>query len=155
MYDEIYRIPLIVSHPACENPGTTCDEFAYLHEIMPTILDAAGCEGPDDLDGQSLLPAALGQEYANGREEIYAVFERHFTVVNQRMVRTRTHQFTFNSGDQGELYDLVKDPCQLENVYGRPEYEDVRRDLMERMDRHMRELGDPLGGWFRRIKGAY
>ncbi|MFH1573346.1 MAG: sulfatase/phosphatase domain-containing protein, partial [Acidobacteriota bacterium] len=95
------------------------------------------------------------REYANGREEIYAVFDRHFTIVNQRMVRTRTHQFTFNSGDQGELYDLERDPYQLENVYGNPGYEEVRQDLMNRMDRRMRELGDPLYGWFRRIKGAY
>lgn len=71
------------------------------------------------------------------------------------MVRTRTHQFTFNSGDQGELYDLVQDPYQLHNVYGQPEYEAVRVDLMARMDRHMEELQDPLRGWFRRVGPVY
>ena len=155
MYDEIYRIPLVVAHPNCENPGAVCDEFVYLQELMPTILEAAGLEPPEELDGQSILPATLGRDYRNGREEIYALFDRHFTVVNQRMIRTRTHQFTFNSGDQGELYDLEKDPHQLDNVYGQPEYEEVRLDLIERMGRHMEELGDPLRGWFNRIKGAY
>ena len=155
MYDEIYRIPLVIAHPDCQAPGTACDEFVYLHEIMLSSLDAAGLEVPADLDGQSFLPAMEGRPFANGREEVYCVFDRHFTVVNQRMVRTRTHQFTFNSGDPGELYDLQRDPCQLDNVYGDPAYEAVRQDLMGRMNRYMEELGDPLRGWFGRIKGAY
>ena len=155
MYDEIYRIPLVIAHPDCQAPGTACDEFVYLHEIMLSSLDAAGLDVPADLDGQSFLPAIEGRPFANGREEVYCVFDRHFTVANQRMVRTRTHQFTFNSGDPGELYDLQRDPYQLDNVYGDPAYEAVRQDLIGRMDRYMEELGDPLRGWFGRIKGAY
>ena len=155
MYDEIYRIPLVIAHPDCQAPGTACDEFVYLHEIMLSSLDAAGLDFPADLDGQSFLPAIEGRPFANGREEVYCVFDRHFTVANQRMVRTRTHQFTFNSGDPGELYDLQRDPYQLDNVYGDPAYEAVRQDLMGRMNRYMEELGDPLRGWFGRIKGAY
>ena len=155
MYDEIYRIPLVIAHPDCQAPGTACDEFVYLHEIMLSSLDAAGLSVPTDLDGQSFLPAMEGRPFANGREEVYCVFDRHFTVANQRMVRTRTHQFTFNSGDPGELYDLQRDPYQLDNVYGDPAYEAVRQDLLGRMDRYLEELGDPLRGWFGRIKGAY
>jgi hypothetical protein len=71
------------------------------------------------------------------------------------MVRTRTHQLTFNAGDQGELYDLVADPYQLNNVYGQPAYEEVRLDLMTRMEAYMVELGDPLLGWFRRMGPVY
>ena len=155
MYDEIYRIPLVIAHPDCQAPGTACDEFVYLQEIMLSSLDAAGIDVPADLDGQSFLPAIEGRPFANGREEVYCVFDRHFTVANQRMVRTRTHQFTFNSGDPGELYDLQRDPYQLDNVYGDSAYEAVRQDLIGRMDRYMEELGDPLRGWFGRIKGAY
>ena len=68
---------------------------------------------------------------------------------------TRTHQLTFNSADPGELYDLTTDPYQLRNVHGLAEYADVQRDLMARMERYMRELKDPLYGWFRRISGVY
>ncbi len=115
----------------------------------------AGLDVPEDMDGGSFLPAMLGDSTPNGRDEVYCVFDRHFTNVNQRMVRTRTHQLTFNSGDQGELYDLVADPYQLHNVYGQPEYEEVRQDLMARMERYMIELGDPLHGWFSRVGPVY
>ena len=155
MYDEIYRIPLVIAHPECQAPGTACNEFVYLQEIMLSALDAAGLAVPDALDGESFLPAIEGKPYHNGREEVYCVFDRHFTVANQRMVRTRTHQFTFNSGDPGELYDLAEDPYQLDNRYGDPAYEDVQQDLIGRMDSYMSELNDPLRSWFARIKGAY
>jgi len=145
MYDEIY----------CENPGSANDEFVYLHELMPSFIDLAGGDVPTDLDGESFAAALRGQDYRNGRQEVYCVFDRHFTPVRQRMVRTRTHQLTFNAGDPGELYDLAADPYQLRNVYGEPAYDDVRLDLLDRMERYMQELGDPLYGWFRRIKAVY
>lgn len=154
MYDEIYRIPLVVAHPECAAPGSVNDDFVYLHELTPTFLEMAGVDGAA-LDGNSFLPAMLGDHDPNGREEVYCVFHCHFTNAEQRMVRTRTHQFTFNSGDAGELYDLVADPYQLTNVYGQPEYEAVRQDLMARMGRYMDELGDPLRGWFGRVGPVY
>ncbi|MBX3052022.1 MAG: sulfatase-like hydrolase/transferase [Caldilineaceae bacterium] len=154
MYDEIYRIPLVVAHPDCAAPGSVNDDFVCLHEVTPSFLEIAGVEGAE-MDGQSFLPAMLGDHTPNGREEVYCVFHRHFTVAEQRMVRTRTHQFTFNSGDAGELYDLVADPYQLHNVYGQPEYESVRQDLMARMKRYMDELDDPLRGWFGRVGPVY
>jgi hypothetical protein len=71
------------------------------------------------------------------------------------MVRTRNHQLTFNSCDTGELYDLAADPFQLNNVYGFPEYESVRLDLLDRMERYMRGLDDPVYPWFRSMKSRY
>jgi arylsulfatase A-like enzyme len=155
MYDEIYRIPLVVYHPDCENPGTVNDDLVYLQELMCTVLDAAGVAVPEELDGDSFLDATLGRDTDWDRDDVYCVFERHFTVAQQRMVRTRTHQLTFNSADQGELYDLVQDPHQLHNVYGEPAYDATRRDLGDRMQAHMERLRDPLLGRFRSIWNVY
>ncbi len=155
MYDEIYRIPFVVAHPQCKNPGTTNNDFVYLHECMPSFIEAAGLDVPNNLDGQSFYPAMCGNQTSNNREEVFCVFDRHFTVANQRMVRTRTHQFTFNPSDIGELYDLEKDPYQLENHFGDPAYAHVQKDLMARMGRYMDELGDSQRNWFRRMSPVY
>lgn len=155
MYDEIYRIPMIVAHPECQNAGRTYQDFVYLHDIMPSMLDIANVNLPNNLDGESILPCMLGQDYHNDREEVYCVFNSHFFPVNQRMIRTKTHQFTFNPGDIGELYDLVNDPYQLNNVYENPEYEEIRLDLIARMDSYMYKLKDPVHRWFRKVIGIY
>jgi arylsulfatase A-like enzyme len=155
MYDEIYRIPFVVAHPQCENPGSTNHDFVYLHECMPSFIEAAGLDAPTNLDGQSFYPAMCGDQTPNNREEVFCVFDRHFTIANQRMVRTRTHQFTFNPADIGELYDLEKDPYQLKNHFGEPAYAEVQKDLMKRMGRYMNELGDSQSSWFRRMSPVY
>ena len=155
MYDEIYRIPLIVQHPRGKKPGSVNEDFVYLNEIMNTIVEVATGEEPDGLDGRSILPQIMGADWSNGREEVFCTFEEHFFAANQRMIRTRKHQFTFNPGDRGELYDLDNDPFQLNNVYEDAAYESVRQDLMLRMENYMKELNDPQYQWFRRIKGAY
>ena len=155
MYDEIYRIPLVVSHPDCKSPGSVNNDFVYLHEVASSIIEAAGLEVPDHLDGNSFEAAMRADSEPSERDDVYCIFNSHFTTPNQRMVRTRTHQFTFNPNDIGELYDLVKDPYQLDNRFGDPAYADVQADLMARMDRHMEELGDPILSWFRRISPVY
>lgn len=151
MYDEIYRIPLVVAHPDCRRPGSASDEFVYLHDLAGTITDIAGAGEPEEFDGRSLLAACRGEDLPWRREEIYCTFDRHFTVANQRMVRTATHQLTFNSADREELYDLVKDPFQLVNLSEDPEYASIRQDLLGRMRRYIRDLDDPIGKWFDRL----
>ncbi|HCR16061.1 MAG TPA: sulfatase, partial [Candidatus Latescibacteria bacterium] len=106
---------------------------------------------PESMDGESFLPAMIGASGPNGRDEVFCVFDRHFTIANQRMVRTRRHQLTFNSSDTGEIYDLEIDPYQLDNRYHDPNYASVRSDLLNRMERYMTDLGDPVYSWFRRI----
>lgn len=155
MYDEIYRIPMVVAHPDCENPGSANDNFVYLQDLTTSCIDMAGAPVPTNLDSTSFLSAMLGDHSANDRESIYAVFHRHFTNAEQRMVRTKTHQFTFNSGDQGELYDLIADPYQLNNVYGQSAYKTVQQDLIDQMGTYMQDLNDPLYGWFKRVSPVY
>jgi len=147
---------MVVAQP--DAAGIINDDFVYLHDLMPTILESAGIPIPRGLDGVSLVPAINGRPQdgqASLRDDVFCLIDAHFFTVNQRMVRTRTHQFTFNPGEFGELYDLVKDPYQLDNVYEEPEYGAVRDDLMDRMDRHMRNACDPTHTWFKRIRGVY
>ena len=42
-----------------------------------------------------------------------------------------------------ELYDLRKDPWQLENVADKPEYAKAKKDMRARLDKWMKETGDP------------
>ena len=41
-----------------------------------------------------------------------------------------------------ELYDLKKDPWQLENVADKPEYAKAKKDMRARLDKWMKETGD-------------
>ncbi|HEU5316422.1 MAG TPA: sulfatase-like hydrolase/transferase [Chloroflexota bacterium] len=55
------------------------------------------------------------------------------SVCRATSIRTMTHRLVRRPLDTSELYDLTRDPRELENVYDRPEHAAVQRDLERRM----------------------
>ena len=61
------------------------------------------------------------------------------------MVRTERHKLTVAHGqDTGELYDLDADPTETSNLWGNPDYREVRHGLMMQMLDRMVWTVDPL-----------
>ena len=154
-YEQCYRLPMVAAHPACEDPGSVCDEFVYLHDLFPTILEVAGLNPPDVPDSQSILDNMLGRAAPTGRDSIYTAFHSQIFPLEQRMVRTRTHKFVYNVSDMGELYDLVNDPWEMRNLIDLPETRVVQNELMESMREHMVRLNDPVLRRFDMIRHVY
>jgi hypothetical protein len=71
------------------------------------------------------------------------------------MIRTHKYKFIFNSPTSGELYDLHKDPNEMLNHISDPEYNSIKKELIELLLTEMKRLNDPLSGWFGRIKDVY
>ncbi len=58
-------------------------------------------------------------------------------------MRTYKHKLIyFNRIDQWELYDLKKDPTEMNNVYDDPHYINVVKKLKKELKRLQNELGD-------------
>lgn len=58
------------------------------------------------------------------------------------MVRTKTHKYVHRLYEQDELYDLKKDPMELNNVADRPEYRQLRSEMEKRLLRFFMETAD-------------
>jgi len=61
LYEELVRIPLIVRLPGGERGGRRVNEFVQPADLMPTILDLAGIEAANTVQGTSLVPLVEGQ----------------------------------------------------------------------------------------------
>src|SRR5438270_10395471 len=55
-YEESMRIPLIVHCPEVIKPGSDVRQMVANIDIAPTILEAAGLQPPESMDGRSFLP---------------------------------------------------------------------------------------------------
>ena len=55
-YEESMRVPMLAQCPELINPGTEVKQIVANIDVGPTILDAAGVQGPADVDGRSFLP---------------------------------------------------------------------------------------------------
>ncbi len=118
-YEEAHRALLLVRGPGVA-PGTRSDELAGNIDLLSTAAAIAGVPPPDFVDGRSLLPALLGGTLSRQSLALEALEIR--TAPNGGNYRGWvSKQGMFNKmlpTGEGEAYDLVNDPYQLENIWG-------------------------------------
>lgn len=146
MYDDIYRVPLVVRLPGAPG-GRVEDRFATLTDLTPTFLDLAGVPAPPEYDGVSLLPLVRDEPAPGWRREVTAEFHGHHFPYPQRMLRTERYKLVINPADVNELYDLAADPHELLNRYEHPELTGVRRALTGRLYELLKARGDNFYHW--------
>ena len=145
MYDDTYRIPLVVRGPGVAGSGRVCDDLVSLMDLMPTFLEAADVPVPDDIDARSLWPALRDETDRDEREAVFGEYHGdEMGLYSQRMVRTKRYKYVFNAPDIDELYDLRSDPHELRNLVSHPDYGDVRSRLRDRLAEWMDDTGDPI-----------
>ena len=127
VYEEAIRVPLLIRGSGVPR-GVREDSVVGNVDLAPTILELAGATPTVAVDGRSLVPVARG-EGPEDRAILLEVFERssgRFTGV-----RSRRYSYAHYEGGTRELYDLERDPEQLESVHDDPRYATVRQRLAE------------------------
>ncbi len=139
MYEESLRMPFLVRWPAAIKPGTVSEAIGLNVDFAPTFLDAARLPVPADMQGRSLLPVLQGRPPADWRTSMYYRYYHdpgHHNTRAHYGVRTQTHKLIyFWKKDQWELFDLVKDPHELQNLYGKPGQEQLTASLKAELQR--------------------
>ncbi len=145
LYESSVRIPLIVSCPARIGKGTKIDTPARIYDIVPTILDYAGLEIPEVVEGRSLRPA-IDEEDAQSRPALLELarlsketgYDQHFSLRlgNHKLIVVQVREWSKEkpydlSGavldERYELYDLLVDPEEKQNLA------DEKPDIVARM----------------------
>jgi arylsulfatase A-like enzyme len=142
LYDTVLRVPLLLRCPARVPRGFVVDELAQTTDLMPTILRMV--DVPEDagkLEGRALLQdghATPGPGFAISEcfRPNLAAFRRRFPEcdvrgldVRKKAIRTKREKFVWQSAEANELYDLVADAGERNNLIER---EPVRADRLRR-----------------------
>ena len=102
------KSPYLVRWPDAVRPGTEIDALVASIDYMPTILEIAGIEKPEGMDGTSLCPLLTGTKQEQ-YDDIYTTFfktaknevtkaERHYPM---RCVQTRQYAYIYNAWSDG------------------------------------------------------
>ena len=146
MYEESIRMPFLVRWPAVIRPGTRIDAMGLNIDFAPTFLDAAGLPPSADMQGRSLVPVLHARTPRDWRTAMYYRYYHdpgHHNTRAHYGIRTRTHKLIyFWKKDQWELYDLVKDPQEMHNLYGQPGQAALTATLKTELARLKREAKD-------------
>ncbi len=149
MYEESYRMPLMVRWPGHIAPGSINTDLVSNLDFAQTFLDLADTDIPSDMQGLSLKPLFSGQTPSNWRKSLfyqYYEFPGPHSVRRHLGVRDARYKLMhFYNLDEWELYDLKQDPREMRSVYGSPEYAAVTERLkgeLKRLRRHYRVPDD-------------
>jgi len=140
-YEEAIRTPFVVRFPSLiKDPGSRRNQMALNIDIAPTLLDIAGAPVPSDMDGESFAPILKDQD-APGRKAWLLEFWKYFpeNTPSYTGIRTETHKYIeYEKTLRPQLFDLVADPGERNNLYGTPEGDSLLPKLKSAMDALMR-----------------
>ena len=159
MYEESLRMPFVIRYPREIDPGSVNRDIILNVDFAPTFLDYAGIEQPDSFQGASFRSLLQGDTPDGWQTSLYYRYWMHLAhhnVYAHYGVRTLRHKLIYYYADalgqpgavddtrepEWELFDLEKDPQELNNVYADPDYVDVVAELKEELHRLQREVGD-------------
>lgn len=138
MTDETVRIPMAIKWPDKITKGTTTDKFVTNLDLVPTVLQAAGAEMPSPIDGTSLLALSQHPDEVAWREDVMLEHHGHYREHHfQRQLRYANYKYVAHLDDRHELYDLSRDPYELDNLVDAPPMQNVLMDMRQRLYRQM------------------
>ena len=119
-YEESMRVPLLVWAPGMVKPGSVLEHTIMNIDIAPTFLELGGVSKPEQMQGSSFA-GLLRQENTPWRNRVF--YEYYWEVAYPSTptifaVRTDRLKYIYNYGtwDINELYDLEKDPYEMNNL---------------------------------------
>jgi len=145
MYEESFRTPMVMRYPGVIKPGTVSKDFVMNLDIAPTMLDAAGIPIPKDVQGKSMLPQLKDKNSIGRKVMFYHYYENGEHSVSPHFgIRTSRYKLIrfYKRVNSWELFDLQKDPKELNSLYGVPGYEKITAQMKKQLDEQIANYED-------------
>ena len=134
IYEESLRMPFMVKYPERIKAGSVNEDIITNIDFAPTLLELAGITTTQKMQGTSFVPVLEGNTPNNWQDAMYYhYYEFPFWHHVQPHYGIRTQKYTlahfYYNIDVWELYDLEKDPNQMNNIYNDPNYASTITEL--------------------------
>lgn len=147
------RVPLLIRWPGVAPAGTVSEALVSTADILPTLCAAARCECPA-VAGHSLRGPLAG-DLSGWRRVLcglashsLAAWPRRHTIRDERFRLTRSvHRLKSGASQvEYELYDLMRDPDETQNLAGVPFYRSLELSLRWRLEAWCERVGQTTWG---------
>lgn len=132
-YKSSVLVPAIVCPPG-RMEAKVVDSIIESIDITSTILDIAGAKPLKNSEAKSLLPLIEGD--GSGREVAFSAVEGRVGKNDYYLVMAATERYRLtierNTGVACELFDLLKDPDELNNLVNDPAYKDLCDEMKKK-----------------------
>ncbi len=138
LYEHSMKSPLIISGPGIpknEKRGA----LVYLYDLFPTLNHFLGIANPAGIEGKDLHAVILGKE-TSVRTSLFTAYRN-----TQRAVRNeRWKLIQYPRIEHTQLFDLEKDPHELNNLADEPSHADKVAEMTALLKRWQTEKNDTI-----------
>ena len=147
IYEESVRMPFMVRYPKVVKAGSVNEDIVTNIDFAPTLLDLAHIDTDQKMQGRSFKSVLKGNTPKDWEQAMYYhYYEFPYWHHVQPHYGIRTQKYTlahfYYNIDVWELYDLEKDPTQMNNIIDNPEYVSVILDLKKQLKDLMKKSGN-------------
>jgi arylsulfatase A-like enzyme len=160
MYEESLTMPFLIRYPARVAAGGSNSDIVTNVDFAPTFLELAELDAPSHLQGRSIVALLGGDTPFDWPQSMYYRYWMHndgsHSCPAHYGVRTKTHKLICYYNDpldqvgangpaspvEWELFDLLADPLEIDNVYANPGTESVTESLLADLARIQVATGD-------------
>ncbi|WP_432799571.1 sulfatase family protein [Poriferisphaera sp. WC338] len=133
-YEDLIKVPFICAWKNQIPHQSSNHAIQSLVDLAPTFLEAAGLEVPRHMQGRSQLKAWKQQAQPSRN---YAIVENHHQagpeVHLQTLITDRYKLTVYRGREWGELFDLLNDPSEHQNLYTNPSFKEVKTDMYRQL----------------------
>ena len=144
-YEESAKVPFLVRYPEVLKGGQTIEKMVQNIDVAPTVLELAGIEKPEQMQGRSLVPLLQDTTVA-WRDRIFYEYYWEYPfpqTPTMHGVRTDRYKYIRYHGvwDSNEFYDLQEDPHEMHNLIASPAHQDTIQQLLDELYTWMEQTG--------------
>jgi choline-sulfatase len=147
MYEESAHVPLIIKFPAdFKSTLKETDALISLIDVWPTLIDYLEINNAGKPNGQSLMPLLDGKSL--DRTNVFIQYDGNGGYGNnQRCIVEGDYKLiidTFKDEVFLELYNVIQDPQEKQNLVKDAQYESLTKKLIQKIRDHMKATNDRL-----------
>lgn len=113
-FESSVRVPLLINYPQ-KFPHRRVTQNVSTLDLLPTICDLVGTKPAANLpmDGLSMYPHLLGKQ---GHDTVFAEYTGEGTIRPMMMIRRGDWKYINCPADDPQLFNLERDPSELDNL---------------------------------------
>ena len=145
-WNESVQIPFLMRLPGNDNKSGSINNLPITTpDILPSLLGLCNIPIPETIEGEDLSGLILNHNQLTDRAALFmhpAPFAINAVDSEFRGIRTTDYTFVKLQIGSEMFFDNTKDPFQMNNLIGKPEYKEIQAELEQKLVQELDAIGE-------------